>query len=146
MLSSVPFTMRDDRPKASFRSLLSLRSLVSGPMSSYSASPAPAAAPARIRVVSHPPLPPLRAWLPLAGKETVRDLEGALLAMLKGVQSVEFELQGKQGISKRYRPWIDLVRYRVRPPEREPLLYPRSRAFSLLLVRKRQTDSLFTYR
>ncbi|ORY78927.1 hypothetical protein BCR35DRAFT_304964 [Leucosporidium creatinivorum] len=63
-------------------------------MSTYSASPAPGAAPARIRVVSHPPLPPLRAWLPLTGKHTVGDLEPSLLNMLKGVQAIEFELQG----------------------------------------------------
>lgn len=31
----------------------------------------------------------------MAGKETVGDLEGALLGMLKGVQGVDFELQGK---------------------------------------------------
>jgi len=68
-------------------------------MSVYSATPAP---PARIRVVSHPPLAPLKAWLPLPTfstrtnePATVRDLLDTVRGMLRTGEELEFDLQGK---------------------------------------------------
>ncbi|GAA5977960.1 hypothetical protein JCM5350_006280 [Sporobolomyces pararoseus] len=67
-------------------------------MSAYSATPAP---PARIRIVSHPPLAPLRAWLPLPTfstrtnePATVRDLLETIKGMLRTSDEIEIELQG----------------------------------------------------
>ena len=67
-------------------------------MSSAFGSPAPGfAAPQRIRVVSHPPLPPLRAWLPLggAGMSTIAHLSATVANMLGTRQELEIDLQGE---------------------------------------------------
>lgn len=64
---------------------------------SFSNSPGPppvVAAPARVRCVSHPPLAPLRAWLPIRSAEgTVQDLVDAVAGMLKR-SDIELHLQG----------------------------------------------------
>ncbi|GAA6007596.1 hypothetical protein JCM10207_006398 [Rhodosporidiobolus poonsookiae] len=63
----------------------------------YSSTPAP---PARIRVVSHSPLPPFRAWLPLPSADgrgqppVVADLLRVVAGMMQGEYEVEAELQG----------------------------------------------------
>ncbi|GAA5863033.1 hypothetical protein JCM1840_002445 [Sporobolomyces johnsonii] len=68
--------------------------------STYSGTPQP---PQRIRIVTHSPLAPLRAWLPLptasssrdGGPPTVRDLVGVIKGMLKAErEEFEVELQG----------------------------------------------------
>lgn len=54
-------------------------------------------APLRIRVVSHPPLPPLRAWLAIpSATATVSELAALAKKMLGGATEVELELQGEQ--------------------------------------------------
>ncbi|KAI5476527.1 hypothetical protein MNV49_007537 [Pseudohyphozyma bogoriensis] len=54
--------------------------------------------PARIRIVSHPPLPPLKAWLPIPSSATkIEDLANAtrgLLGLASGGEGVELELEG----------------------------------------------------
>ncbi|BGP24132.1 hypothetical protein JCM10295v2_003039 [Rhodotorula toruloides] len=60
----------------------------------YSATPQP---PQRIRVVTHPPLAPLRAWLPLpqgGGPGTVADLLASVQGLVRDDRAFEAELQG----------------------------------------------------
>ncbi|BGP61992.1 hypothetical protein NBRC10512v2_003318 [Rhodotorula toruloides] len=62
--------------------------------STYSATPQP---PQRIRIVTHPPLAPLRAWLPLphgGGSGTVADLLHGVQGLMKDDRALEAELQG----------------------------------------------------
>ncbi|GAA5926159.1 hypothetical protein JCM3775_005219 [Rhodotorula graminis] len=65
--------------------------------SQYSASPVP---PARIRVVAHPPLAPLRAWLPLPlptslhRAPVVADVLAAVSRLLQGRTDIACEIQG----------------------------------------------------
>lgn len=61
--------------------------------STYSATPQP---PQRIRIVTHPPLAPLRAWLPLPhGAATVADLLDSVAGLVRGGTALEAELQGE---------------------------------------------------
>lgn len=69
-------------------------------MSVYSTTPGP---PARIRIVAHPPLGPLRAWLPLPTfspstheAATIKDLLQSLRAMLRTSSAVTVELEGEK--------------------------------------------------
>ncbi|GAA6040386.1 hypothetical protein NBRC10512_001354 [Rhodotorula toruloides] len=62
--------------------------------STYSATPQP---PQRIRIVTHPPLAPLRAWLPLphgGGSGTVADLLHGVQGLVRDGRALEAELQG----------------------------------------------------
>lgn len=58
----------------------------------------------RIRVVSHPPLPPLRAWIPIpSSTSTIRELANELAKTLPGL-AFDLELEGTSHLS--IAPWM----------------------------------------
>lgn len=52
------------------------------------------AALARIRIVTHPPLPVIKAWLPFSPDSNLATLQHHILELLPGISDVQVELEG----------------------------------------------------